>query len=71
MSQEQEIKILLEEVVKLDATDLHLNVGKQPMLRIDGSLVSIKGSEILTSEQTAELILSFLYSLGVSGLRVL
>jgi len=60
MSKEQEIKFLLEEVVKLDATDLHLNVGKQPVLRINSKLVPIKESEILTSEHIAELILSLL-----------
>lgn len=60
MSQEQELKNLLEQVVKLDATDLHLNVGKQPTLRINGNLGPVKESEILSSEHIAELILSFL-----------
>ncbi len=32
------IELLLEEVVKKNASDLHLQVGTPPMLRIDGSL---------------------------------
>lgn len=32
------IELLLEEVVKKDASDLHLQVGMPPMLRIDGAL---------------------------------
>ena len=37
-AQEQKIEILLDEVVKRKASDLHLQVGLPPMLRIDGSL---------------------------------
>jgi twitching motility protein PilT len=32
------IELLLEEVVKKDASDLHLQVGMPPMLRLDGAL---------------------------------
>lgn len=32
------IELLLEEVVKKDASDLHLQVGLPPMLRVDGAL---------------------------------
>jgi len=32
------IELLLEEVVKKDASDLHLQVGMPPMLRVDGAL---------------------------------
>ncbi len=35
------IEILLEEVVKKRASDLHLQVGLPPMLRVDGSLAPI------------------------------
>lgn len=59
MSKEQELKNLLEEVVKLDATDLHLNSGKHPMLRINGNLVPVKQSTVLSSQHIAELVLSF------------
>ena len=33
------IELLLEEVVKRDASDLHLQVGMPPMLRVDGTLI--------------------------------
>jgi twitching motility protein PilT len=36
--QTPKIELLLEEVVKKDASDLHLQVGMPPMLRIDGAL---------------------------------
>ncbi|MFH1392597.1 MAG: PilT/PilU family type 4a pilus ATPase [bacterium] len=60
MSSQQELKNLLEEVVKSDATDLHLGVGKQPALRINGNLVSAKQSAVLTPEHIADLVLALL-----------
>ena len=38
-NQDMRIEILLEEVVRRRASDLHLQVGLPPMLRIDGSLM--------------------------------
>ena len=32
----KEVEILLDEVLKKDATDLHLSGGRPPMVRIDG-----------------------------------
>ena len=43
MNQELRIEVLLEEVVKKRASDLHLQVGLPPMLRVDGSLSSDSG----------------------------
>ena len=37
MNQELRIELLLEEVVKRRASDLHLQVGLPPMLRVDGA----------------------------------
>lgn len=42
-NQELRIEILLEEVVRRKASDLHLQVGLPPMLRVDGSLVPMSG----------------------------
>ena len=42
------IEPLLDEVIKLKASDLHLQVGLAPILRVDGKLAPIAGSEILT-----------------------
>lgn len=50
------IEILLEEVIKRKASDLHLQVGLPPMLRIDGSLTPVRGAEDL-SEETVEVLI--------------
>jgi twitching motility protein PilT len=50
------IEILLEEVIKKKASDLHLQVGLPPMLRVDGTLLPVPGSDILT-EETVELLI--------------
>ena len=44
-NQELRIEILLEEVVKKRASDLHIQVGLPPMLRIDGSLMPAAGTQ--------------------------
>jgi twitching motility protein PilT len=55
-SQELRIEILLEEVVRKKASDLHLQVGLPPTLRIDGSLLPIIGFNPL-DEQTVEALI--------------
>lgn len=50
------IEVLLEEVIKKKASDLHLQVGLPPMLRVDGKLVPVAGADILT-EETVELLI--------------
>src|SRR5689334_16541882 len=64
---EVDIKYLLRALVKYGASDLHLKVGRPPMFRINGKLVTAKmpelGNEeveriifgILSSKQAAEL----------------
>lgn len=54
------IEILLEEVVKLNASDLHLQVDLPPMLRVDGALKPVQGTNKLTSEQVEALIFAIL-----------
>lgn len=56
-NQELRIEILLEEVVRRRASDLHLQVGLPPVLRVDGSLVPIAGFNPL-DEAAVELLLS-------------
>lgn len=58
--QELRIEILLEEVIRKRASDLHIQVGLPPMLRIDGSLVPIAGYDPLTEEQVEQLIFAIL-----------
>ncbi|HYH03082.1 MAG TPA: type IV pilus twitching motility protein PilT [Bacillota bacterium] len=47
---------LLETAVKEKASDLHLTVGRPPMIRIFGELVPISGKEILSNNTIVELI---------------
>lgn len=54
------IEILLEEVVRKRASDLHLQVGLPPMLRVDGSLVPVTGYDELNEEQVEVLIFAIL-----------
>ncbi|MCX6727485.1 MAG: type IV pilus twitching motility protein PilT [Candidatus Saccharibacteria bacterium] len=50
------IEILLEEVIKKKASDLHLQVSLPPMLRVDGALMPVNGTDPLT-EETIELLI--------------
>lgn len=54
------IEILLEEVIKKKASDLHLQVGLPPMLRIDGALLPVTGADALTEETVESLIFTIL-----------
>lgn len=54
------IEILLEEVIKRKASDLHLQVGLAPMLRVDGSLTPVQGADPLNEESVETLIFSIL-----------
>lgn len=54
------IEILLEEVIKRKASDLHIQVGLPPMLRVDGALTPVAGTEILTEENVEGLIFAIL-----------
>lgn len=59
-NQELRIEILLEEVIRKRASDLHIQVGLPPMLRIDGSLVPFSGYDALTEEHVEQLIFAIL-----------
>lgn len=59
-NKELKIEILLEEVVRKRASDLHLQVGLPPMLRIDGSLTPIAGFSPLTGQTIQVLIFAIL-----------
>ncbi len=56
----KELEGLLEEVIKRDATDLHLSVGRPPILRVDGSLVLMEDKEVLTADHAKNLVMGFL-----------
>jgi twitching motility protein PilT len=54
------IEVLLEEVVKKKASDLHLQVGLPPILRIDGNLTPLSGADVLSDEAVETLIFAIL-----------
>ncbi|MDX1765790.1 MAG: type IV pilus twitching motility protein PilT [Candidatus Saccharimonadales bacterium] len=60
MAQNLRIELLLEEVIKKKSSDLHLQVGLPPMLRVDGSLTPVQGSKILDEETVEALIFAIL-----------
>src|SRR6201991_3237565 len=60
MQGQPRIEILLEEVVKKKASDLHLQVGLPPMIRVDGALQPVNGADILTEETVETLIFAIL-----------
>lgn len=60
MQGQPRIEILLEEVIKKKASDLHLQVGLAPMLRIDGSLAPVSGADVLSEESVEALIFAIL-----------
>ncbi len=60
MQGQPRIEVLLEEVIKKKASDLHLQVGLSPMLRVDGKLVTVSGTDILTEETIETLIFALL-----------
>ena len=57
---ELRIELLLEDVIRKRASDLHIQVGLPPMLRIDGSLNPIPGFEALSEEQVENLVFAIL-----------
>ena len=62
MQQTPELRIetLLEDVIRKKASDLHLQVGLPPMLRIDGSLVPVAGFQPLDEESVEKLVFAIL-----------
>ena len=54
------IESMLEECVRTKASDLHLQVGLPPVLRIDGALRPITGYENLDESTIERLIFSTL-----------
>jgi len=54
------IENFLEEVIKKDASDLHLTVGVPPMLRVDGGLQPIEDVRGLTDKDVHDLTYSLL-----------
>ncbi len=60
MNAQPKIEVLLEECVKRKASDLHIQVGLPPMLRIDGKLAPVPGTDVLNDEAVEALIFAIL-----------
>lgn len=50
------IEVLLQEVINQRASDLHLQVGLPPMLRIDGALQPVANTPVMNSEIVENLV---------------
>lgn len=57
---ELRIELLLEECVRRKASDLHLQVGVPPMLRVNGALVPISGLPVLNEKAVENLVFAAL-----------
>ncbi|MEK7611716.1 MAG: type IV pilus twitching motility protein PilT [Patescibacteria group bacterium] len=55
-----EISEILQKVIDNGASDLHLTVGSPPILRVNGHLTPLPGSDVLSPEQVEALIHSLL-----------
>jgi len=60
MQSQPKIEVLLEEVIKKKGSDLHLQVGLPPMLRVDGALVPVVGVDALDEAAIEVLIFAIL-----------
>lgn len=54
------IEEYLEQVIRLDGSDLHIQVGLPPMLRVDGSLKPIQDAAELTADDMEKLVFALL-----------
>ncbi|MFH1277445.1 MAG: type IV pilus twitching motility protein PilT [Candidatus Eisenbacteria bacterium] len=54
------LRVLLEEMLERNASDLHLSAGHPPQLRVDGELLSSRSAEALSPETTLQLAYSIL-----------
>ncbi len=57
---ELRIELLLEDVIRKKASDLHIQISLPPMLRIDGSLVAVPGFQPLSPEDVEKLVFAIL-----------
>lgn len=62
MNYQEELKDLILITAKEGASDLHITVGKHPILRISGSLIPLLNKPIISKESAEGLILSMLFS---------
>jgi twitching motility protein PilT len=54
------LRVLLEEVIEREASDLHIVAGERPKLRVDGEIVNSRLDIVLTPKDTLQLAYSVL-----------
>ena len=54
------IETLLEECIRRNASDLHLQYGLNPILRVDGALTPVAGTAVLNEDAIRELVFATL-----------
>src|SRR3954465_10518875 len=54
------LRVLLEEMIERDASDLHVTAGEKPKMRIDGEIQSSKLDHVMTPKDTLQLAYSVL-----------
>src|SRR6266700_6126770 len=54
------LRVLLEEMIERDASDLHITAGERPKMRIDGEIQSSKLEFVMTPKDTLQLAYSVL-----------
>lgn len=54
------LRALLEEMVRRDASDLHITAGEKPKLRVDGELVNATADRALTPKDTLQVAYSIM-----------
>ena len=60
MQSQPKIELLLEEVIKRKGSDIHLQVGLPPMLRVDGALTPVSGTDVLDESAIEALVFAIL-----------
>ena len=58
--QELSLRVLLQEMIQKGASDLHITVGEQPKIRIDGSLIESAINQVLAPRDSLQLAYSIL-----------
>ena len=56
----ERLKDLLRTTVELNASDLHLGVGRRPTVRVDGALIPLSKEDVLTAECAEGLVSALL-----------
>jgi len=54
------LRVLLEEMIERDASDLHITAGERAKLRVDGEIVSSRNEYVLTPKDTLQVAYSVL-----------